>query len=362
MSTQPLPLDGMTVVDLTELLPGPYATLLLQQMGARVIKVERPSGDPSREISPGMFASLNRDKECLRLNLKHPHDVARLEALVAEADVFMESFRPGVLERLGLGAARLMARHPRLVYVSLTGYGQTGKLRDEPGHDTNYAALAGLAAISGEPDGPPSHDTGLPVGDLAGSMFAVTAALGALLRRGRTGRGEFLDISITDALLHWMTPRIGARMHVRDEDGARFKQTLHTRPAYGIFKAGDGRYLALGALETPFWKRLVVAMARPEFDRPGYDDFAYRGEHAAEIASVLERAFLTRDLDHWQRLFAEHDVPCSPVQDIDAALACETFNVRGQVLRDEHGVSIRFPAWPPRPKPPATGIISEGPT
>ena len=195
------PLAGIRIIDLTALLPGPYATQLFVDLGAEVIKIERPDGgDGARTLSPGMFASVNRGKQSLCLDLKQEAGREILRQLVQQADVLMEGYRPSVTKRLGVDYASLHALNPQLIYVSLTGYGQTGPLAQRPGHDINYLAAAGIIGLSGTPDGPPVHEIGAPVGDLAGSMFAVVAVLGALLQRSQRHEGQYLDVSITDAL------------------------------------------------------------------------------------------------------------------------------------------------------------------
>lgn len=336
-------LSGTTVIDLTELLPGPYATLLMQQMGAKVVKIEKPGGDAARTISPGMFWALNAGKTCIRLDLKQPDGLGQLERMLGEADVLIEGFRPGVLPRLGMPAARLRELNPRLIVVSLTGYGQEGPLRELPGHDINYAAIAGLPAISGAAGGAPSYDSGLPVADIAGAMFALTAVLGALLNRTKTGEGEHLDVAIADSLLHWMTPRLGARVNMPEVDADGFRRRLHARPGYGFFRARCGRWLALGALETPFWKRLVLALELESCAAPAFEDFAYRIERPEQIAQALQARFALQERSFWLDRLRRFDVPCSPVNNIDGVLAEEQFVSRGLIGDLVEGPVVRFP-------------------
>lgn len=334
------PLAGLTVVDLTELLPGPYATLLLRQMGATVIKVEKPGGDAARVVSPGMFRALNTGKECIEVNLKLQAGLERMQEIVRDADVLIEGFRPGVLQRLGLAPERLLALNPRLVVVSLTGYGQEGPMRDLPGHDINYAALAGLAAISGTRDDSPSYDSGLPIADMAASMFTVNAVLGALLDRQRTGLGCHLDVAITDCVLHWMTPRVGARQNVPHMDAVEFQRHLHARPGYGLFRAGCGRWLAIGALETSFWKRLVEALDLKSFSDPRFDSFTFRCERKRDIEQTLQARFATQDRPYWLRALVASDVPATAVNDIDEGLSDPHFLARGLPGTED---LVRFP-------------------
>lgn len=337
------PLAGVRIIDLTELLPGPYATQLFVDLGAEVIKIERPGiGDGGRALSPGMFASVNRGKQSLCLDLKQEAGRAVLHQLAAQADVLIEGYRPGVTQRLGVDYASLQALNPQLIYASLTGYGQTGPLAQRPGHDIDFLAAAGIIGLSGEPDGPPVHSIGAPVGDLAGSMFAVVAVLGALLQRKQSGEGQFLDVSITDALVNWMAPRIGVHQHGHS-DAAETRREILTRPAYGVFAAADGKYLTLAALETPFWKRLVQVLELPELAVAELDTYPARVAKTAEIAAALGSRLRTHTLAHWAGLLAQNDIPFSTVPDIAQVLDDPHFQARGLFGANANGVFVHFP-------------------
>lgn len=346
----PAPLAGVRIVDLTELLPGPYATQLLVDLGAEVIKIERPGvGDNVRALSPGMFASVNRGKRSLCLDLKHDEGRAVLRRLATRADVLVEGYRPGVVKRLGIDYDSLRLLNPRLIYASLTGYGQTGPLAQRPGHDVNYLAAAGIVALSGAPDGPPVHQIGAPVGDLAGSMFTLVAVLGALFQRTQSGVGQYLDVSITDALVSWMSPRIGVHLTNGHGDAASTKREVLTRPAYGIFESADGKYLSLAAVETPFWRRLVQALQLTEFAGAEMEEYRVRVERTAAIAAALRSCFRSRPLAHWVGLLAQHDVPFSTVPDISEVLTDPHFLARGLFVAGAGGPFVQFPV-------PMTGV------
>ena len=337
------PLAGVRIIDLTELLPGPYATQLFVDLGAEVIKIERPGiGDGGRALSPGMFASVNRGKQSLCLDLKQDAGRAVLHQLVVQADVLIEGYRPGVTQRLGVDYASLQALNPRLIYASLTGYGQTGSLAQCPGHDINFLAAAGIIGLSGEPDGPPVHDIGAPVGDLAGSMFAVIAVLGALLQRKQSGEGQFLDVSITDALVSWMTPRIGVHQ-LGHADAAETRREILTRPAYGVFATADDKYLTLAALETPFWKRLVRVLELPALAVAELDTYPARVAKTAEIAAALGSRLRAQTLAHWAGLLAQYDIPFSTVPDIAQVLDDPHFQARGLFGTNANGAFVHFP-------------------
>ncbi len=349
----PAPLAGVRIIDLTELLPGPYATQLLADLGADVVKIERPGvGDNGRVLSKGLFGSVNRGKRSLSLDLKHDDGRAVLRRLATDADVLVEGYRPGVVKRLGVDYDSLRLLNPRLIYASLTGYGQTGPIAQRPGHDVNYLAAAGIVALSGDPDGPPVHDFGAPVGDLAGSMFTVVAVLGALFQRSKSdsGAGQYLDVSITDALVSWMSPRIGVHMASGHSDALATKHEILTRPAYGLFECADGKHLTLAALETPFWRRLVQALHLTEFAGPEWEALSARVKRTPEIADVLRTCFRSRPLAHWINVLAQHDIPFSTVPDISEVLADPHFRARGLYVEGAGGTFVRFPV-------PMTGVV-----
>jgi crotonobetainyl-CoA:carnitine CoA-transferase CaiB-like acyl-CoA transferase len=337
------PLAGIRIIDLSELLPGPFATQACADLGAEVIKIERPgTGDGARALSPGMFAAMNRGKRSLCLDLKQPAGRAALHRLAAQADVLIEGYRPGVTRRLGIDYPTLQALNPRLIYLSLSGYGQHGPLAQRPGHDLNFLAAAGIVGLSGTPDGPPDHTIGAPVGDLAGSMYALTALLGALLQRQHSGLGQFLDVSISDALVGWMAPRIGVHQQGHG-DAAATRREILTRPTYGVFAAADGKYLTLAALETPFWQRLVRALALSELDVPALESYPARVEKTADIAAALAARLRTQPLAHWAALLAAHDIPFSTVPDIGELLADPHFRARGLFGVNAQGAFVHFP-------------------
>ncbi|MGB3864596.1 MAG: CaiB/BaiF CoA-transferase family protein, partial [Xanthobacteraceae bacterium] len=245
-----LPLAGIRVVSLAEQYPGPYATLLLSDLGAEVILVERPGvGDPARQFPP-FHAALNRGKQSVALDLKSSEGKRDLRRLVASADVLMEGYRPGTMARLGFGYEAMAALNPRLVYVSISGFGQDGPYRDRPAHDISYQALAGFLYRHAE-QGSVEDPGGIAVGDLSSGMFAAVGTLAALLERGRTGKGKYVDVSMTDGLVSWMSVMLGPVMN-----GAPLAD-IGAEPAYGVFKCADGRLLTLSiAHEDWFWRPL----------------------------------------------------------------------------------------------------------
>ncbi|WP_234196833.1 CaiB/BaiF CoA transferase family protein [Pseudacidovorax sp. NFM-22] len=324
VSAQGAPLAGVRVLDLTRLLPGPMCTLHLADLGADVIKIEDlGAGDYA---VAGVRRQVNRNKRGIRLDLKQPGGVQTLLRLCERADVLVESFRPGVMDRLGVGVAAAQARNPRLVYCSITGYGQTGPMREAAGHDMNYAALTGVAEQMGRAGAPPALSS-VPVADLlGGTMPAVMGILAALFDAARTGRGRHVDVAIADGLLaHAVIPH----MAVAGGDRARPLGTDKLTGAlacYDHYATADGRWMAVGALEPKFWRRFCAVIERPDLadalpdlDAPGRDAVK------AEVAAVLRQ----HSQAHWAALFAKEDCCVTPVLRLDEALAHPQMQARG---------------------------------
>jgi len=336
------PLDGITVADFSELLPGPFMTGAMAEMGARVVKIERPGGDGLRRSQPGTFEIVNRGKTSVTLDLKDPADRDRAIARVAEADVMVEGFRPGVMDRLGLGYAEMARINPALVYISLSGYGRTGPLVAAPGHDLNYLAQAGVTALCGRPDGPPEHTFGLPVADLGGGLYGLASVTAALLQRARTGRGQHIDLSITDCLAHWVNPRRGVynARGIDDESGQRAVALV--RPAYGVFACIDGA-ISVAALEDHFWAALRAALYLGAYGDPRFDGLEARRAEADGINAAIAAAIAPLTRESAMDLMRRHDVPASPVLSVNEAAASDHFAARGLIVQTACGPAVPFP-------------------
>ncbi|MCG7363939.1 CoA transferase [Roseomonas sp. ACRSG] len=333
----PGPLHGLRVLDFSELLPGPFLTGCLAELGATVLKVERPpAGDPVRRMSPGVFGAVNRGKGSVLIDLKRPEGRERALALAAEHDVLVESFRPGVMARLGLRYADLAALNPRLIYASLSGYGQDGPYAAVPGHDLNYLSVAGIKAISG-------GSAGVPVADLCGSVYGLAAVLAALVQRGVTGRGQHLDVALTECALHWMNPRLGRFAGSGAETLEAQRGIAGSRPAYGAFPCRDGRALSIAALEDHFWARLVAAMPLAPFDTPAHASMAQRVPETEEInATIAARCAEEESEALLERLLAA-DVPAAPVLAPGELAGFPHLVARGAMERTALGPLARFP-------------------
>jgi len=310
-----MPLEGLRILDLTRLLPGPYCTLLLADIGAEVVKVEDPEvGDYLRftpPISPsGMsihFHTINRNKKSIAINLKHEKGRKILKDLARDFDVLIEQFRPGVMERMGLGYDVLRKVNPRLVYCSITGYGQDGPYRDYAGHDINYLGYAGVLYSTGKADGPPII-CGVQIADLAGGgMFAAISILAAYIHARETGEGQFIDVSMMDGSISWLTINTG-ELFLTGKGPERQSQVLWgATPCYNVYEAKDG-YMAVGALEPKFWKRLCEILGKPE-----YAELQFCEEKFDEIFSWLSGVFKRKTRSEWMEVFAGEDACVTPV-------------------------------------------------
>ncbi|MGO4885891.1 MAG: CaiB/BaiF CoA transferase family protein [Bryobacteraceae bacterium] len=313
------PLDGLVVLDLSRLLPGAAASLQLANFGAEVIKIEEPErGDYARSIPPylegegAVFHTVNRGKKSVALDLKTDAGRAALLKLAVHADVLVESFRPGVIERLGLDYETLRTVNPRLIYVSITGYGQTGPWSDLAGHDINYQALGGGLDLNGAGGGPPVVP-GIQIADLAGgAMQAVIGILLALQARAKTGRGQAVDVSMTDGVASLLPVALGIHA-ATGEIPARGDGILTGRYAcYRVYETAGGRCIAVGALEPKFWRALCEALGCPQFIA---DQFA-EDPRRAEIVAELARVFRTRTSEEWFDLLRPADVCVTPVLNV----------------------------------------------
>jgi crotonobetainyl-CoA:carnitine CoA-transferase CaiB-like acyl-CoA transferase len=341
------PLDGLLVLDFSTLLPGPMATLMLAEAGAEVIKIERPGrGDEMRSYEPRWgtdsvnFALLNRGKTSLALDLKDPTSRIVLDPLIARADVVVEQFRPGVMDRLGLGHAALSSMNPRIITCSITGYGQTGPRRDAAGHDLNYLAEAGMLSLS---HGDPQRPVVPPalIADIAGGAYpAVMNILLALIRRGITGNGAHLDISMADNVFPFLYWAMGNGLAAGQWPRNGGDLVTGGTPRYRLYAAADGRTVAAAPLEQKFWESFCAAIGlEAEWQDDGRDPEGTATRVAALIASQPSA--------HWRAVFGAADCCCCIVATVEEALADPQFRARGlfdRVLRNADGA--RLPALP----------------
>ncbi|WP_363319306.1 CaiB/BaiF CoA-transferase family protein [Accumulibacter sp.] len=342
----------MRVLDLTRLLPGPVATLHLADMGADVIKIEdHAAGDYARILGDGpdgvsvFFRSVNRNKRGLRLDLKQAQGREVLLRLARAADIVVESFRPGVSDKLGIGYEALRAVNPKIVYCAITGYGQTGPLAMAAGHDLNYIGFAGVLDQIGIDGGQPAIPN-LQVGDLlGGAMTAVMGILAALFDAQRTGQGRLVDVAMSEAVLaHNLFPLFA--LQTAGAVPARGGDILSGGDAgYGVYATADGRYMAVAPLEQKFWQVFCEAIGRPDWQaRHGA-----RGAAAAALRRELVELFASRSQAYWRDFFANVDCCVTPVLDVAEALEHPQFRARGMVVQadglTQYAPPVKLSGW-----------------
>jgi alpha-methylacyl-CoA racemase len=344
-------LDGLRVLDLTIWRPGPYATQLLAEHGADVLKVEPPGGDPMRSM-PDLFDILGAGKRSIVLDLKREDDRATCLDLAADADVFVESYRPGVADRLGVGYDAVVARNPAIVYCSVSGFGAHGPLAHLPGHDVNYLAYSGTLRPRG---GDPRTPT-IPISDLGGGVAAAFAIAVACVGAQRDGRGERIDVSVTDVLATWVGPVGAVRMVDLDAP-------LNGAPGYGVFPTDDDGHVAIGIMnEDHFWVGLCRALDLGHEQLTNAERNRRVHELNADIADAISRLTESEALER----LGHHDVPASPVLTQDEMLEHQHFRDRGTIVvgpdgRPTTGPLVRFEQAPGQPPYGAPAVGSDRP-
>ncbi len=344
------PLCGIVVLDLTRLLPGPVATMHLADLGAEVIKIEdRGAGDYARVMGPvrtevsQFFVAVNRGKQFLRLDLKNAIERERMLGMVDGADVLVESFRPGVMDKLGLGWQVLKRRNPKLVMCAISGYGKDGPLAQHAGHDINYVGYAGMLDQNAGPDGTPALPN-LQVGDLlGGAQTALQGILAALVAVKMGGPGRFIDVSMTDAVLaHNIMPLVAVNNGSTPAPG----RDLLTGgvPCYNVYRTSDGRFMAVGALELKFWHPFCDVLQRPDLKSRHWQlGQSVGGADAMAVKADLDGIFAQHTFSTWSALFAASDCCVSPVLRMEEALRHPLFQARNMVAQDQH--ATEGPCW-----------------
>lgn len=352
------------MLDLTRLQPGNYATMVMGDLGADVIKVEEPGRGDYVRWSPPMVGSMsaahlvvNRNKRSVTLNLKKPEGTDLLIRLVEKAQVLIESFRPGVMERLGVGYERLSEANPRLVYAAITGFGQEGPYRDRAGHDINYIGVAGILEKTGPAGGAPVLPS-VQIADLSGAMMAVIGVLAGVYRARESGRGELVDVSMMDVSLSWLAIHLASWFAGLPELERGAGYLNGGFPFYRVYECADGKYLSVGALEPQFWTALCTATGHDEL----VGEQLSAGPRRAEIHQIFEETFRTKPRDEWVEALAPLDTCVAPVNDFiemgrDPQVAARDLLVEQEVPGAEkfrtlgpavhlrnHPASVRLPA------------------
>ena len=356
-----MPLQSLKVLDFSTLLPGPYATLMLADMGAEVIRVEAPGRPELTRTMPPLDATgtsynhcyLNRSKRSIGLDLKKPQAVEVVKRLIADCDILVEQFRPGVMDRLGVGYDSLSAINPRLIYCSITGFGQTGPYANRPGHDLNYLAIAGVSSYTGRKNQGPLP-LGIQVADIAGgSLHAVTGILAAVIARQQSGKGQRIDISMTDAAFA-LNGMAGACALAGKVDPQADEMLLNGGSFYDYYPTRDGRYFSVGSLEPQFMLRLCEAIGQPELAPLGMSE---NTEDQQRLKKVLTDTFKEHNFAHWQQVFAKVEACVEPVLRISEAASHPQLQAREMVVKvatpdgsvqPQIGLPIKFSDYQPR--------------
>jgi crotonobetainyl-CoA:carnitine CoA-transferase CaiB-like acyl-CoA transferase len=324
-------LEGLRVLDLSQFLPGPHFTMMMADHGAEVIRIEPPVGEPTRTIGARQgnasvwFRSTHRGKKSVVLDFKRPEGVAAFLALAQTADVVVEAFRPGVVDRLGIGDAAVRAVNPRIVYVSIAAFGQTGPMAKRPAHDVSIQAESGVLSLGCDAAGRPVLP-GIPAADMASSLMAMNGVLMALLRRERTGRGDYIDISMQDSLVSWLVNVVGPVFGEDRDLVLANERGFGGNAFYNVYACADGRFLTLGGSEVKFAANLLTALGREDLIAlcrlpPGPGQ--------APVRDFLRETFAAQPLAHWERFLAPLDVCWAPVRTLKEALSGEQLRARG---------------------------------
>ncbi len=369
-------LDGIRVLDLTRVLAGPYCTMFLGDLGAEVVKVEQPGiGDDTRGWGPpfaagesAYFLSVNRNKKSLTVDLKTQGGQEVLRQLAQKADVLIENFRPGAMERFGLGEKELRADNPRLIYASLSAFGADGPMRDYPGYDLIVQAWGGLMSITGRPDGEPTK-VGVAIVDIVAGLMLGQAVVSALYAREKLGVGQKIDTSLLEAQVACLV-NAGSNYLVSGQIPRRYGNAHPSIVPYQSFETADG-HLVIGVASESIWKRFCQALGRSELAEDSrFAKNAQRVENRVELLKLLAEIFSSRDSKTWTEILQDADVPCAPVQTVDQVFNDPQVIQRGMVAEMEHpragrirmaGIPVKFTATPAtlRLSPPLLGEHTE---
>ena len=345
-------LSDIKVLDLTRVLAGPYATMLLADLGAEIIKIEQPEkGDDSRAFGPykngesAYFMSINRNKESITLNLKAPEGKEILKELVKQVDILVENFRPGTMEKLGLGYDVLKEINPRLIYASSTGYGQTGPYSQRPAYDAVVQAMGGIMSITGQPDGVPTR-VGTSIGDITAGLFCAAGILAALHERERSGVGQMVDVAMLDcqvAILENAISRFEFTGEIPHPIGNRHPSIVPFEPFDTLTTP-----IMLAAGNDRLWVTLCGLMELDLADDPRFKTNPLRNENYTALRPILAERFMTKTAEEWQQLFDDAGIPCGPINTVDKVVTNEQVVAREMILEVEHPTAgaTRIPGIP----------------
>lgn len=336
------PLAGVKVLDLSRILTGPYCTMALADFGAEVIKIERPgAGDDTRHWGPpfidgesAYYLSINRNKQSVTVNIATDEGREIIHKLARDADVVVENFRPGTAERLGVGYEQLRQINPRIIYCSISGFGQTGPYRDRPGYDALAQAMSGMMSITGDPDGPPTKH-GMSIADIGAGMWALFAISSALFHREKTGQGQAIDVALMDAQISWLTYAAG-NYFASGQPPARFGSAHPSIVPYQPFETSDG-YIMIAVGNDRLWQQFCEAAGHPELiDKPGYATGAERVTNREEVIATVAEIMRQHSTDDWMQRLETAGVPAGPISTIDEVMTNPHVHAREMVIDLEH--------------------------
>ncbi|MEK4425803.1 CaiB/BaiF CoA transferase family protein [Solibacillus sp. FSL K6-1523] len=336
------PLENIRILDLTNLLPGSFSTMILSDLGAEVIKIEKPTdGNSARQTIPGLFEAIDRGKKSVELDLKNEVDKEILRNLIKESDVLIEGFKPGVMKKLGFAKEDAEQLNSSIIYCSISGYGQDGPYSLLPGHDLNYLAVSGMLSISGDPKGSPEAAGGVQIAELATSLFTTISILAALLQRTTQQDSVYIDVSMVESALAFMIPRI-AEYHARGEPS---KDNFMGRGAYGTFKTKDNQYIAIACVEDMHWEKFCETVGMKEFllDEM-FNSWMKRMENAEIINDRIAGIIAKKTLVEWMNLFAGENIPISPVNSIKDLVKDPQLKYRKSILKKDGKLRAFYPA------------------
>ena len=338
------PLEGLRVLDFTRVLAGPFATMILGDLGAEIIKAEPLNGDESRSWPPilekgesGYFLSLNRNKKSITLNLKDPRARKIVSALAGKVDVIIENFTPGVVKRLGIDYNSLRQQHPELIYCSISGFGQSGPYRDKRAYDPIIQGMTGIMSITGERGRSPVK-IGIPITDLVAALYAVIAIQSAYIQKTNSGKGQYIDIALYDSMVSMLTIMAMQYFATREDPGRWGVDHIHRVPAKA-FETHDGQYVQVAATNEVMYPKFCELLGLPELiDDPRFDTNAKRVANRDEIMPVFEAKMREKTRDEWLQLFEEAGLPCGPILNLSEVFADENISQRDMIFSLEHPI------------------------